>query len=203
MKDYKGELVLVVKRELFNKIGNFQGFSNDIDKYLSKLINPDNNFFMDRGEAEENTNYKQLIPYAIFTYNGKLMHYKRGKSGGESRLHAKGSLGIGGHINPIDSRDDSLGFETYMAGVEREISEELDLQTEYTQKIIGIINDDSNDVGKVHLGIVHLIELASDAVSEGEAAISDLTFDTITDIKNNVYTNLETWSQFCFDEISK
>ena len=199
MKDYKGEKVLVVSRELFDDLGSFQGMSSDVEKYLSSLIHPENNFFMDRGAAEDDPSHKQLIPYAIFKYQDKYLHYKRGKAGGEARLHAKGSLGIGGHINPVDEGNDPLGYDTYLAGVEREIEEELNINGNYTQKVIGIINDDGNAVGKVHLGVVHLVELDTDQVTEGEAAISDLTFSTLDEIKTEVYENLETWSQFCVD----
>ena len=104
MKDYKGEQILVVKRDLFDLLGTFQGITTDVDKYYSTLLDPSNNFFMDRGEAEDDPSHKQLIPYALFHYKGKFLNYQRGKSGGEARLHAKRSLGIGGHINPVDTR---------------------------------------------------------------------------------------------------
>ena len=202
MKDYKGEKVLVIKRDLFDKIGEFQGINTRIASYLPKIINPANNFFMDRKDAEEDPEFKQLIPYAIFRYKGKYLHYVRGKSGGEARLHAKGSMGIGGHINPIDSRSDALGMETYLAGVEREIQEELVITGNYTQQIIAILNDDSNEVGKVHLGVVHLVELESDQIEPGEAAISELTFSTLEELQNEIRPSLESWSQFCVDALA-
>lgn len=203
MKDYKGEKILVIKRNLFDEIGEFQGINTSVDSYLPKLINPSNNFFMDRQDAEEDADFKQLIPYAIFRHNGKYLHYVRGKSGGEARLHAKGSMGIGGHINPVDSRNDALGMETYLAGVEREIQEELVIKGGYTQKIIAILNDDSNEVGKVHLGVVHLVELESDDIKPGEAAISELKFSTLEELQNEIRPSLEPWSQFCLDALAK
>jgi len=199
MKDYKGEQILVVTRELFDSLGNFQGINTNVDAYYSALLDPSNNHFMDRAAAEEDPTHKQLIPYALFHHNGKFLNYQRGKSGGEARLHAKRSLGIGGHINPIDTRDDSLGLETYMAGVEREIDEELNISGSYKQKIIAVLNDDSNDVGKVHLGIVHLFELDSNAVTSNEDSIADLRFSTISELQGEMYDSLETWSQFCAD----
>jgi len=203
MRDYKGEKVLVVKRELFDSLGSFQGTNTDVDGYLPQLINPENNFFMDRGEAEDDPTHKQLIPYALFHHKGKFLHYVRGKAGGEARLHAKGSMGIGGHINPVDTRDDALGMETYMAGVEREIQEELNIKGDFTQKIVALLNDDSNEVGKVHLGVVHLVELESDQVTPGEDAIANLQFSSISELEQNIRPNLETWSQFCVDILSE
>ncbi len=197
MKDYKGEKILVVKRELFDSVGAFQGISTEVEDYLPQLINPENNFFMDRGTAEEDPTHKQLIPYALFRYKGKFLHYVRGKAGGEARLHAKGSMGIGGHINPVDMRDDALGMETYMAGVKREIDEELNIEGNYSHKVIAILNDDSNEVGKVHLGVVHLVELESDQVSSGEDAIADVKFSSVDELQNTIKPNLETWSQYC------
>ena len=199
MKDYKGEQILVVKRDLFDLLGTFQGITTDVDKYYSTLLDPSNNFFMDRGEAEDDPSHKQLIPYALFHYKGKFLNYQRGKSGGEARLHAKRSLGIGGHINPVDTREDHLGIDTYMAGVEREIEEELNINGNHTQKIVAVLNDDSNDVGKVHLGVVHLFELDSDNVTSNEDSIADLKFSTIAELQGEMRDSLESWSQFCAD----
>lgn len=199
MNKYAGEHILVVTRELFDTLGSFQGTETNVQKYLSTLLQPKHNFFMDRAEAEEDPTHKQLIPYALFHHKGKFLHYMRGKAGGEARLHAKRSLGIGGHINPEDERTDPLGMETYLAGVEREITEELVIVGGYTQRIVALLNDDSNDVGKVHLGVVHLFDLETDQVTSNEAAIADLKFSTIEEIQNDYYGSLESWSQFCAD----
>ncbi len=199
MKDYKGEQILVVKRELFDSLGAFQGINTDVDQYYAALLDPSNNFFIDRAAAEDDPSHKQLIPYALFHYQGKFLNYQRGKSGGEARLHAKRSLGIGGHINPVDTRDDHLGLETYMAGVEREIEEELNIKGKHTQKIVAVLNDDSNDVGKVHLGVVHLFELESDDITSNEDSIADLKFSTIAELQGEMRDSLESWSQFCAD----
>ncbi len=203
MKDYKGEQILVVQRALFDNLGAFQGINTDVEKYHAALLNPANNFFIDRALAEEDPTHKQLIPYALFHYQGKFLNYQRGKSGGEARLHAKRSLGIGGHINPIDAREDHLGLETYMAGVVREIQEELQIKGNYSQKIVAILNDDSNEVGKVHLGVVHLFELESDEVTSNEDSIADLKFSTIDELQGEMHPSLESWSQFCADILDK
>jgi len=205
MKDYKGEEILVVTRALLNELGSFQGINTQVDHYLPTLLNPKNNFFMDRGAAEPDPSHKQLIPYCIFRVKGsedtptRYLHYTRGKSGGESRLHASGSVGIGGHINPIDQREDHLGMKTYMAGVEREIDEELNITGHHTNTIFALLNDDSNSVGEVHLGVVHLIDLENDGVKANEDAIANLGLVTMDELRGELYDRLETWSQLCVD----
>jgi len=86
-----------------------------------------------------------------------------------------------------------------MAGVEREIEEELIIIGSHSQRIIAILNDDSNDVGKVHLGVVHLFELETDQITSNEDSIADLKFSTIEELQGDMYGSLETWSQFCAD----
>lgn len=201
MRDYKGEEILVIPRELFDTLGSFQGIQTDVLKYLEAILDPANNFFMDRGKAEEDPSFKQIIPYALFHHEGRYLHYTRGKSGGESRLHAQGSVGIGGHINPVDERADPLGRETYLAGVEREIDEELHIIGGHRNRIVGLLNDDSNDVGKVHLGVVHVFELESDQIESGEDALANLAFQSIADLKGELHDSLETWSKFCVDAL--
>ncbi|MBK1856151.1 hypothetical protein JO972_14360 [Verrucomicrobiaceae bacterium 5K15] len=206
-KDYQGEEILVVRRSLFDELGEFQGINADVDAYLPSLLNPENNFFMDRGAAEDDPSHKQLIPYCIFRVKDdqgtRYLHYTRGKSGGESRLHAQVSIGIGGHINPVDQREDHLGFDTYMAGVEREIDEELNIEGGHTNKIVALLNDDSNTVGQVHLGVVHMIDLENDDVAANEDAIANLAFTTLEELRGELYDRLETWTRCCVDVIEE
>lgn len=201
MRDYQGEEILVISRQLFDELGAFQGIKTDVDGYLEAILDPANNFFMDRGKAEDDPSFKQIIPYALFQHNGKYLHYTRGKSGGESRLHAQGSVGVGGHINPVDERADPLGKATYLAGVEREIDEELNITGGHQNRIVGLLNDDSNDVGKVHLGVVHIFDLESEEVTSAEDALANLAFQSSDDLKGKLHGSLETWSRFCIDEL--
>jgi len=201
MRDYKGEEILVIPRALFDELGSFQGIQTDVVRYLEAILDPANNFFMDRAEAEEDPGHKQIIPYAIFHHEGRYLHYTRGKSGGESRLHAQGSVGIGGHINPVDERADPLGRETYLAGVEREIEEELKINGSHKNRIVALLNDDSNEVGKVHLGVVHVFDLDTNEVSSGEDALANLAFQSRESLKGELHESLETWSKFCVDEL--
>ena len=201
MRDYQGEEILVISRQLFDELGSFQGIKTDVDGYLQAILDPANNFFMDRGKAEDDPSFKQIIPYALFHHDGKYLHYTRGKSGGESRLHAQGSVGVGGHINPVDERADPLGKATYLAGVEREIDEELNITGGHQNRIVGLLNDDSNDVGKVHLGVVHIFDLESEEVTSAEDALANLAFQSSDDLKGKLHGSLETWSRFCIDEL--
>ena len=203
MSKYDGDEILVVPRSLFDELGSFQGLTTDTDRYISTLLDPSNNFFMDRETAEDDPSHKQIIPYSLFRYRGSYLHYIRGKAGGESRLHAQGSLGIGGHINPVDERADPLGRATYMAGVAREIDEELALPSQPEQQIVALLNDDSNAVGRVHLGFVHLFDLESEEAQAREDALSELQFKSTADLRGPLYDTLESWSRFCVDAMDE
>ena len=199
---YEDESVLVIKRELFDEIGTFQGISTEIDKYLPAFLNPSNNFFIHRELAEDDPTHKQIIPYAIFKHGDKFLRYLRGKKSGEQRLASKSSIGIGGHINQDDFNSSSLEKDTYLTGIEREINEELIINCDYNNLPIALINDDSNDVGQVHLGVVHLFDLESDQVEAGEANIENLEFLSSDDLLKEK-DNLESWSQICVDHLDE
>ena len=199
---YEDESVLVIKRELFDEIGTFQGISTEIDKYLPAFLNPSNNFFIHRELAEDDPTHKQIIPYAIFKHGDKFLRYLRGKKSGEQRLASKYSIGIGGHINQDDFDSSSLEKDTYLTGIEREINEELIINCDYNNLPIALINDDSNDVGKVHLGVVHLFDLENDQVVAGEANIENLEFLTSEELLRDK-DNLESWSQICVDHLDE
>ncbi len=198
MGKYADENVLVITRDLFDRLGAFQGISFEVEHFLPSILDPASNFFLNRDLAEEDPSHKQIIPYAIFRHGDRFLHYVRGGGSGEKRLAAKGSIGIGGHINDTDHAASSLDKDTYTTGVEREIHEELNLSGEHRQEILGLINDDSNEVGQVHLGVVHLFTLDSDQVSAAEDNITDLRFLTLEELVE-ARERLETWSQICLD----
>jgi len=194
----------VVKRSLFEGLGKFDGFMTEgVDDVVSELLVDENHFFMDRAEAEDDPSHKQLIPYCVFKCGDRVLHYTRGKSGGENRLHAKLSVGVGGHINPVDMGEGRRGAAAYYAAVQREIDEELDIAGDYEMRIIGLLNDDSNPVGQVHLGVVHLVELESDEVSSKEDALTDLTWATVDELNGALKERLETWSQLAVEHLAK
>ena len=204
MSKYAGEQVLVVKRFLLEEIGIFEGIRTEgLEDSVARLLDAESHFFIDRAAAEEDPSHKQIIPYCIFRCGDRILHYTRGKAGGESRLHAKISVGVGGHVNPIDMDGGKTGAATYHAAVTREIEEELDLPHEHEHRIIALLNDDSNPVGQVHLGIVHLIDLKSDAVSSREDALTDLGFSPLAELNGPMFERLETWSQFCIRHLAE
>lgn len=192
------EQVLVVRRELFDRLGSFQGLSTEVDRYLTEFLKKENNFFSPRSSAENDPSLKQIIPYAVFRFGGRILHYTRGSSSGEKRLVAKGSIGIGGHINDTDESLFSFDESTYHAAVRREISEELRLGGGFREKAVALINDDSTEVGSVHLGVVHFVDLESDDVQAGEKAIAELGFATAAELLAR-RESLETWSQIVLD----
>lgn len=187
------EHVLVVPTLLFHEIGHFQGFNPDVDRYLDTLLDPMHTRYLPRPEAEEDPSYKQLIPYCVFRHGDDLFHYTRGSQQGEGRLHAKRSIGVGGHISTLD-RDES--DEPYLAGMERELEEEIEITTAFSTKLVGMINDDETEVGKVHLGVVHVFELDEPQVQPREESMIDTGFTPIADLMRDL-DRFETWSQIC------
>jgi predicted NUDIX family phosphoesterase len=194
------EHVLVIPRPLLDQLGSFQGFQSEVTRYLNAMLAPGANFFMERPAAELDPTHKQLIPYSIFHHSGRYLCYTRGGKSGEKRLVAKRSVGIGGHINPVDQSHDGLGESMYFNSIEREITEELVIGGTHTQEVIGLINDDSSEVGSVHLGVVHRFELSSDDVQSNEDAIQDLRFYSLAELQA-MRDELETWSQIIVDHL--
>jgi predicted NUDIX family phosphoesterase len=196
------ENVLAIKRELFDDLGAFEGISFAPERYVPTLLARGNNFFLPRAAAENDPSCKQIIPYAIITHAGRVLHYVRGKKSGEQRLVAKGSIGIGGHMNDTDESLFAWDEQAYRAGVAREVNEEIRIETGYRDRIVALLNDDSNEVGRVHLGIVHLFELAAPHVEKREAMITNLEFLSKRELLAR-RDSLETWSQLCVDELAR
>ncbi len=199
MSKYDGEQVLVVPREAFEAVGAFNGVRMNPQEYLAAFMKPGVARYMDRELAEESPQYKQIIAYAIFCYQGKVLAYARTSKGGEARLHDKMSLGIGGHINPVDGLADNV--ETYLAGVEREIREEIAFSGEAKQELYAVINDDTNEVGSVHFGVVHRFELDNPEVKPLEKKLASMEFRTLDELAGPLYERLETWSAICVDAL--
>ena len=196
------ENVLVIKRSLFDELGSFQGLNFEPDKYLKAILSRGSNFFIPRPEAETNPSYKQIIPYALIAFEKKVLHYVRGKKAGEQRLVSKGSIGIGGHMNETDESLFAMDEEAYRAGVEREVNEEIKIETPFEDRMVALLNDDSTEVGRVHLGIVHIFKLKEPNVQKREAMITGLSFLTKQELVAH-RESLETWSQICVDAIDQ
>ena len=197
------ENVLVFPRPLFEKLGIFQGFSAEVDRYLPTILDPKNNSFMPRANAETNPGFKQVIPYVVITDGKSILHYVRGKKAGEQRLVAKGSIGIGGHINQEDESlfgVGSFGVQNFKDAVKREVCEELSFQGEFDARPVGLINDDSTEVGQVHFGVVHVLFRTPDQVKKNEQVITQVEFVPIEELKAK-REQMETWSQICLDNL--
>jgi predicted NUDIX family phosphoesterase len=196
------ENILVIKRSLFDQLGSFQGLCFEPQKYLDALLSRGNNFFLPRAKAETDPTHKQIISYALIASGDKILHYVRGKKAGEQRLVAKGSIGIGGHMNDTDESLFAWDEAAYRAGVEREVNEEITISTTFEDRIVALLNDDTTEVGQVHLGIVHVFKLAEPKVEKREAMITNLAFlskDELIERRDA----LETWSQLCVDALDR
>src|SRR6267143_4703121 len=196
------ENILVIKRSLFDELGAFQGLNFEREKYLKAILSRGSNFFIPRLDAENNPGYKQIIPYALIVFENTVLHYVRGKKAGEQRLIAKGSIGVGGHMNESDESLFAMEEQAYRAGVEREVGEEIAIQTKFEDLIVALLNDDSTEGVQVHLGVVHIFKLAEPKVEKREAMITNVAFLD----KNELMTrrdSLETWSQICLDSLER
>lgn len=190
------EHILVIPESVVNEIGKLEGFEADVERFLEPILRSDQLSFQPRSEMENDPNYKQLIPYVLLQWTDdegdtKLFTYTRGGGSGESRLHAKRSVGIGGHI----SREDAAGgSDPYSTGMQRELSEEVRLESAYSESRDGLIYDPSNDVGKVHLGVVHRFVLERPEVESNEADLAEGGFVSVAELREQM-DRLETWSQ--------
>ncbi len=131
-----------------------------------------------------------------------VLYYVRGKKAGEQRLVSKGSIGIGGHMNDTDESLFAWDENAYRAGVEREVNEEIKIESPFEDRIVALLNDDTTEVGQVHLGIVHVFRLAEPKVQKREAMITNLAFLSADELKARRDT-LETWSQICVDSLDR
>src|SRR5437016_1167243 len=156
------ERVLCFERKLFEELGVFQGLSLAIEKYLPVVTSSSNTLYLNRSDAEQDKRYKQLIPYVLIICNGRILRYRRGRGGQETRLHGLYSVGIGGHISEEDHGlfSSCLG---YHEGMRRELMEEVAIDEE-KDSTVAVINDDSTEVGYVHFGVVHVIRVGNENI---------------------------------------
>lgn len=201
------ERVLVIERQkLFNK-DYFSGFlllSNLTETYLARINSCSE--FMKRGNAETNPAYKQLIPYAVLTKKNKLLVYQRAIDGySEKRLQNKVSIGIGGHVGCEERLQEGIGGHSPMSLIEqalkREINEEIDIEGKVlSASHIGFLNDDSDDVGRVHFGLVYVVGLQEGTNVKPKSEIKHLGWCGIEELKklcdNDTEGHIESWSRF-------
>lgn len=192
------ERVLVFDAKLLERLGEFSGIITDpveVKRYADAILKEENLFYMDRAAAETNPAYKQLIPYCVLQLANKVFCYQRTKKGSENRLHDKWSVGVGGHINPSDGR----GREAYEAAFARELAEEVSWMGNVRQEMKALLYDPSDEVGRVHFGIVHLIMLDKFYNTHGlkfyDPALDNYQFQFIMELKRNPIDKFEKWSQ--------
>ncbi|MFM7108811.1 MAG: phosphoesterase [Planctomycetaceae bacterium] len=204
MNTFPREDVLVVPRSLFDRVGAFQGFCADTAAYLPAILDPRHTSWRPRATVEDDPSFKQLIPYCVLSWRDAAgaphyFAYTRGGGQSEARLRAKRSVGIGGHISSTDGKhgDDT----SYDAGMRREIAEEIAIGGAWTARCAGLINDDSNAVGSVHLGIVHVLELERPEVASRESELVECGFEPLAALLAD-RDRFETWSQITLDAIA-
>jgi predicted NUDIX family phosphoesterase len=197
MSQVPQERVLVVPGAELDRLGRFQGFSAEAERYLSALLVPELATFRARSEVEDDPSYKQIIPYVVFRCGGAVFCYTRGTSQGESRLHRLRSLGVGGHVAEADA-DGRATLEAYEQAMRREMYEEVEVASGGRVQRVGLINDDSTPVGRVHLGVVHVYELEEPRVVPRELGLADPGFVPLAALSAE-RERFETWSQICID----
>jgi predicted NUDIX family phosphoesterase len=155
----------------------------------------ENHTFIERETAEQDYKRKQVIPYVIIRHDDSYLLLKRTEQQAEKRLHNKYSLGIGGHINPAETISDE---NIILGGLYRELAEEISIQQAGPPRFIGIINDDSNSVSRVHLGLLYEIETSSQNFEVLETDKMTARWAR-TDELPDYYGEFETWSQIVYD----
>ena len=212
------EFVFVLPRfELFPEcaphgLALFGGASGTkgIDGTRFSALVREHGFYVERDYAERNPALKQVIPYGIVTSEERVLLVRRTKGGGEARLHDKLSIGVGGHVNPEDSRrteeeeESALRSNPIPNALSRELGEELSIQGTYEARCVGIINDDSNPVGAVHVGSVQVVTVdGSVEIREKDVLEGELVSPGRLRELHAEGANFETWSALLVDHLDE
>jgi predicted NUDIX family phosphoesterase len=187
-----GELVYAVPREvLFGDVDPWLGVRRDgVADVLERADSA--GYYVPRAAAETDRALKQIIPYLVLRDRDRIFLMKRTRAGGDARLHDHYTIGVGGHLNPGDG--DVLG------GLTREWREELEADFLPDFEFVGLLNDDTVDVGVHHLGIVYLADAEGRAVGVRETNKLSGSFEELA-VVQGVYESMETWSQLVLDVI--
>ena len=202
MSKFDERIIVVPRNILFDEENNqFNGFlANDSTKGQEIFDTLSQYEVKRRGDMEEDPNYKQLISYCLLeNENDQLLVYERLSGGGEDRLHGQASIGVGGHMNDIVGADTIN--EVLRTNAQRELEEEVGLASEESQNLqyIGFINDDTNEVGEVHLGVVFKIKVNSNDVEVQETDTLKIKWVEQGSIDN--YDDFETWSALILEAL--
>lgn len=185
------EEVLVVPRNALLGQGAFVGLRPPGEGYLQAVQRY--GFYRRRGDVEEDPSLKQVIPYGVVRRGGEVFLFQRLRLGGETRLHHRYSVGVGGHIR----RADGQGGDPVYAGLVRELTEELEFTTPWEVRWVGVLNDDRNPVSAVHFGLVYEVRTTG-GVRVREEGVLEGHFVPLEEVVR-YYDRMETWSQLVVD----
>ena len=190
------EHVLCVRRDEVFPDGAWHGFVSDGLERYQRVIR-EGSFFMPRSEVEDDPTFQQVIPYIVFRHGDRYLLTRRLKASSEKRLRQLFSLGVGGHINPgdVDNGD------PVMDGLRREFEEEVEYAGEVNATLLGLINDDSSPVSRVHLALAFLVEGSSPEIRIRET--DKLAGELLTLEEMRIYyLEMESWSQIVYDRLA-
>jgi predicted NUDIX family phosphoesterase len=197
MASWRSEEVLVVPRAEIFPDGAWHGFIHeDPERYLGIIASQRQ--FRPRGEVEEDPDYQQIIPYLVFRNRDRYLLTRRLKQSTEKRLRHLYSLGVGGHINRADVADEAAG--PVEQGLRREFEEEVVYSGRWEHRLIGLINDDSNDVSRVHLALVFEVTGDQPEISIRETGKLEGELLKLEEMKM-YYLDMESWSQLIYDHL--
>ncbi len=186
-----GELVYAVPRSvLFDGVEPWLGVRRqDVAEILDRTTQGS---FVARSDAESDRSLKQIIPYLVLRDGDRVFLMKRTRAGGDARLHDLYTIGVGGHLNPGDG--------SVVGGLEREWAEEMTADFVPEFEFVGLLNDDSVEVGVHHLGIVYVADAAGRSVTVRETHKLSGSFETVA-VARSVFDRMETWSQLALAAI--
>lgn len=189
------EQVLCVRREDVFPDGAWHGFvSDDLERHQRRIR--ERHFFKPRAEVEDDPSYQQIIPYVVFRHGRRYLLTHRLRASSEKRLRKQYSLGVGGHINPGDLD----GGDPILDGLKREWAEEVSYSGRFDARLLGLLNEDSSPVSKVHLGVVFLVDGDSPDISIRETDKLAGELLTLEEMKM-YYLSMESWSQIVYDRL--
>lgn len=191
------EHVLCVRREDLFPDGAWHGFVGEGLERIQEVIRG-RSFFMPRAEVEEDPSYQQVIPYVVFRHDQRYFLTKRLKASSEKRLRQLYSLGVGGHINPGDLE----AGDPVADGLKREWEEEVEYRGTFSATLLGLINDDSSPVSRVHVGVVFLVEGSSPEIAIRETDKLSGELLSLEEMRM-YYLEMESWSQIVYDRLLK
>lgn len=199
------EQVYVVPRRTLFGASAPHGFVPGVDRWLPLLR--DAGRFSLRDEVEEDATLKQIIPYAVIVRGDEIFLFRRTDRGGERRLFGLRSIGVGGHVNPVDRSHHEDGPDVVDGALRRELAEEVVLPERWRARLVGLLNDDSTSVGTVHVGVVAVVEVApEDEVSVREQDRMSGSFvgrAALLELHANQREGFESWSALLIDRFDE